>query len=85
MNKYIAENRQTLMGYAILMVIIYHYGCWVYNLFGEFNIGFVGVDIFMFVSGWGLVYSYNKSKNIKEFYIKRSKRILPIFFIMSGG
>lgn len=85
MNRFIGEKRTLLMGYAILMVIIYHYGCWVYNIFGDFNVGFVGVDIFMFLSGWGLVYSYQNSKNIREFYTKRTKRILPVFYIMGGG
>jgi len=70
------------MGYAMIMVLIYHYGCWVFNIFGEWNIGFVGVDIFMFLSGWGLVFSYEKSRDVKEFYKKRAIRILPTFYLM---
>jgi len=82
MNDFLSKNRTQLMGYAILMVLVYHYGCWVHNFFGDYNVGFVGVDIFMFLSGWGLVFSYHKSKSVKEFYKKRAVRILPTFFLM---
>ena len=42
----------------------------------------IGVDIFLFLSGIGLYYSYIKNNNIKEFYLKRFSRILPLYFII---
>lgn len=64
------------------MVIIYHLFCWVYNPIGMLNIGYIGVDIFLFFSGMGLSYSYQKN-NIKEFYKRRIKKIYPLYFIVS--
>lgn len=54
-------NRPFLLGVAIIMVIIYHFFSWTINPFGRFNIGYIGVDIFLFLSGWGLSYSYKKT------------------------
>lgn len=36
-----------------------------------------GVDGFLILSGLGCYYSYHKTNNLKEYYIKRIKRILP--------
>jgi|GEM_PF-1442340 len=78
--KEISINRSYLMGIAILMVIVYHFFCWVINPLGRLNIGFVGVDIFLFLSGLGLSYSYSKN-TLRQFYKNRLKRIYPIYFI----
>lgn len=76
----IIANRTFLMGGAMIMVIVYHFFCWVYNPIGPFNIGYVGVDIFLFLSGLGLSYSYDKN-SITQFYKNRIKRIYPIYLI----
>ncbi len=47
-------------------------------------IGSIGVEIFVFLSGMGLYYSYTKNSNLKEFYIRRYKRILPPYLIVAG-
>lgn len=64
----------------MIMVIVYHFFCWVYNPIGPFNIGYVGVDIFLFLSGLGLSNSYKKN-SITQFYKNRIKRIYPIYLI----
>lgn len=46
-----------------------------------FNQGDSGVDIFMFLSGWGLYFSYKKY-SILEFYKRRFIRILPLYMII---
>ncbi len=76
----ISLYRDYLMGVAILMVLIYHMLCWVYNPIGEFNIGYVGVDVFYFLSGYGLSYSYSKNR-LNRFYTNRFKRLYPLYFI----
>ena len=76
----ILANRPLLMGVAMIMVIVYHFFCWVYNPIGPFNIGYVGVDIFLFLSGLGLSNSYKKN-SITQFYKNRIKRIYPIYLI----
>ena len=44
----------------------------------------IGVEIFVFLSGMGLYYSYTKNSNLGEFYIKRYKRILPPYLIVAA-
>ncbi len=76
----IKENRSYIMGIAIICVIIYHAFCWVYNPIGKFNIGYFGVDIFLFLSGFGLCHSYEKN-SLLIFYKNRLLRIYPLYFI----
>lgn len=75
-------NRNFLLGVAILLVLVYHFFNWTINPFGRFNIGHVGVDIFLFLSGWGLSYSYTKN-NLKTFYVRRIKKIVPLYLLTS--
>ncbi len=44
----------------------------------------IGVEIFVFLSGMGLYYSYTKNDNTKEFYARRYKKILPPYLIVGG-
>lgn len=89
----IKNNRTEIMGIAIISVLIYHAFCWIYNPIGAFNIGYFGVDIFLFLSGFGLSFSYEKNK-IRTFYNNRFLRImplyvfqyaLPILFVLTNG
>lgn len=86
----VSNYRKQLMGIAALWIIIFHF--WI-NIFKEGSslyivesfiktIGYCGVDIFLFLSGMGLVNSMEKNKNITSFYKARLKRILfPYLFI----
>lgn len=76
----ITRNRTILMGIAMLMVLVFHFFCWVYNPIGRLNMGYIGVDIFLFLSGLGLSCSYEKN-SIAKFYFNRFRRIYPIYFI----
>ncbi len=76
-----------LKGAAILMVIFSHIG---YFLFSNHKFmyplsvaGGVGVNIFLFLSGFGLTASENKShKSIWQFYSKRLKNIFVPMWLM---
>lgn len=68
------------MGIAMIMVIVFHFFCWIYNPLGPFNKGHIGVDIFLFLSGYGLCRSYEK-KPLSIFYMNRLKRIYPIYCV----
>lgn len=74
------RDRSYLMGIAIWSVLIFHLFSWIYNPIGRFNIGYIGVDVFFFLSGVGLAHSYSKN-GLRQFYINRVKRIYPVFFI----
>lgn len=67
-----------LMGIAMLFVVVFHAFCWIYNPVGGFNIGYVGVDMFLFLSGFGLASSFEKNK-LSIFYKNRLKRIYPMY------
>lgn len=80
-NKY----RKELFGIASCMIVFHHL-----TVKGSGNpladiymflrlLGAMGVDIFLFLSGIGLVNSYEKKYSIKKFYIRRCKRILPAY------
>lgn len=76
-------ERGKMMGVAILMVIFYHLiGATESKVFMPFYLGFMGVDIFLFLSGYGLCHAYSKY-NILTFYKKRFYRIFPLYFLMA--
>ena len=72
------------MGLAALLVFIYHDWMYIFNgipIFSEIehfvsHTGNIGVDIFLFMSGIGLMYSIKEVNSTTEFYIHRIKRIL---------
>lgn len=77
----INEDRFLYYGIAILLVVFYHLHCYTnLGIVAPFSHGAIGVDIFLFFSGYGLCYSYEKN-SLKEFYWRRFKRIMPIFWI----
>ncbi len=71
------KNLNGIRALAVMSVIFFHY-----QLF-EFNSGFVGVDIFFFLSGYLMTKILTKESNIsffaeyKEFIINRLRRVLP--------
>lgn len=87
-----SKYREVLMGLAIISILIFHYteDCSLINI--NFNglvkyyktyIGSSGVDIFLLLSGLGLYYSYSKNNNLKDFYLKRIKRVIVPYFIIA--
>lgn len=80
----IFKHKTELMGIAICLIMWFHSIYIVENTILAFlkNICDIGVDIFMFLSGFSLAFSYSKNSNIKHFYKKRATRILPTYFII---
>lgn len=68
------------MCFAILGVIMYHL-CLRGVHTGRLNIGYMGVDVFMLLSGYGIAKSLSRIP-IKQFYINRTRRIFPLWAIM---
>lgn len=78
------KNRTTSMGLAMIFVVLYHLFCadksiTVWKLFYP---GYMGVDIFLLLSSYGLCFSINKN-SVVNFWKRRYVRILPVFFLMS--
>ena len=71
-----------LRAIAIFTVIIYHLNFF-YNEFQILPGGFFGVDVFFVISGYlitGIL--IEKKLSLKEFYIRRARRILPVLLIV---
>lgn len=88
----ISKNRSELMGLSIISIMTFHFtedyvtsgGS---NLFAKLyylSIGSVGVDVFLFLSGMGLYYSYSKKPDPVSFYKKRFSRILKTYVLFGG-
>lgn len=78
-NIYNKETFDTLKGIAIIGVFVGHcnkefLGIFLYKFLC--SIGLFSVSLFFFISGYGLMYGYNKKNNFKDTFI--SKRIIPI-------
>src|ERR1035437_2856765 len=77
----LSEFRSELMGFAMLMVVFHHIAIDINSslfAFLHYHGGF-GVDVFLLLSGLGLYFSTKKGLNLKEFYLKRIIRIIPIY------
>ena len=79
------ENQiQTLRAFSVIIVFLYH------TNIDIFSYCYLGVDIFFLISGYVISkrifeeYYKNQELNLKKFYIKRIKRIIPnLIFIVS--
>ncbi len=69
---------QSLRGLAIIMVVAYHLE---YSLF---RFGYLGVDIFLVLSGFLIYNTLNSSRPVKifEYFFKRFRRIVPALVFM---
>ena len=76
------------MGLSIIIIFLYH--IWYFSLkyngldikpLGDlFGFGYFGVDIFFFLSTYGLSYSINNN-SLKQFYFNRFTRIGPVYLV----
>lgn len=89
--------RAVWMGIAIILVVLFHYkiifqntGVFSAGIFTFFwRLGYSGVDIFVFASGIGCYYSYEKLKSLRggedicmiDFMKNRMKKLLPAWFL----
>ena len=83
----ISDNRTELMGGAILLIMLYHTKAdftrsFLLSLLKTIHdIGYCGVDIFFFLSGFGLVSGWLKKKYVLlEFYKRRLLRVVPTYW-----
>ncbi len=80
----ISRYRGELMGVAILFVILFHVGLPRDNaFFGLKRMGNIGVDIFLFLSGMGLWFSWTKKPSLRQFYLRRFLRIYPTWLLVA--
>lgn len=84
--------RNAIYGFAALWIVIFH-GVLLYNIRSEFDpsirlirdsidMGNIGVDVFVFLSGICLYFSYSKKPKLGSFYYKRIVRVYIPYLIM---
>ena len=80
------SKRSVVMAFAILWIMVYHMHITtgIAALDAFVGIGYVGSDIFYFVSGIGIWFSLERSKSLAEYYKKRFIRIMPIWWCFIG-
>ena len=83
----LSEARTSLMGIAIIWIILFHTTKLKLNLplfikFPLFTLGDCGVEIFMLLSGFGIFCSLFNNSDELFFYIKRLKKLLPVIPII---
>ena len=78
----ISRHRTAVMGFAALMILLFHFGACLYDslqipvLTSVLSCGNIGVDIFLFLSGTGLYCSMTKDSRPLPFYRRRISRVL---------
>lgn len=77
----ILKDRTQLMAVAIFGVIACHLAQ-LYPIVPWIRFGSIGVEIFFFLSGMGMVFSYRRNSGIACFYGRRALRILPSYYIV---
>lgn len=80
----ISRYRGELMGLAMIFVMLFHVWMPKSNpMYGLVRCGNVGVDIFLFLSGIGLWYSWTKNPSLKHFFKRRYARVYPAWLIVA--
>lgn len=80
----ISRFRGALMGIAMLIIILFHVDLARTDVFfGLRRMGNLGVDMFLFLSGIGLWFSWRKTPSYKHFYFRRLVRIYPAWLIIA--
>ena len=83
----LSKYRNEIYGFSLILILFYH-ACLVdYNwtsIMRIFKIGYLGVEIFLFLSGISLFFSYTADHNLIRFYKKRLIRLLvPAVIILT--
>lgn len=81
----ISRYRGELMGVAMIAIILFHVSLPRSDMFyGLRRMGNIGVDIFLFLSGMGLWFSWVKNQSVKRFFTRRYLRIYPTWLVVAG-
>lgn len=87
MEEKLSRYRGAIMGFAILWIMVYHskvHFTFLPPLLSSAltqikSVGYGGVELFLFLSGFGLYQSLVKNPEVLTFYARRLRRILPAY------
>lgn len=81
----ISRYRSELMGAAIIFIVLFHVPLPRSDtFFGLCRCGNIGVDIFLFLSGIGLWFSWVRQPSARHFYLRRLRRIMPTWLAVAA-
>ena len=95
----ISKYRNELYGIAILLIMLFHFTDVYIQHFDSFSsdsfkavvislydryVSSIGVELFVFLSGMSMYYSYTREPKTRSFYAKRYKRVLIPYFYAGG-
>ena len=83
----LSQWRTALMGLAMIFVVLFHMrgrqdGSLAYAMV---CCGNIGVDMFLFLSGIGLWFSFSKNSSIRHFFVRRYVRIYPAWLVVASA
>ena len=90
----ISRYRSAIMGIAMICIILFHVGVPRQDAFyGVCRMGNIGVDIFLFLSGIGLWYSWTREPSGTQpflrrwlsFYWRRLRRVYPAWLLVASA
>ena len=80
MEQSVSRSRDEIKGLAILWVVLFHAEYALPGLAGFVQqIGYGGVDLFFFLTGFGLYRSLEKNSDLRSFALRRVRRLLPAY------
>ncbi len=80
----ISRFRAEQMGIAMLIIILFHVQLPRLDpFFGLRRMGNIGVDMFLFLSGIGLWFSWMKKPSLRHFFSRRYLRIYPAWLLIA--
>ena len=80
----ISRYRGELMGLAMLFIVLFHVALPRSDAFyGLRRMGNIGVDMFLFLSGVGLWFSWTRHPNVRRFFRRRLWRVYPAWFVVA--
>lgn len=80
----ISRFRAQQMGFAMLIIILFHVALPRFDPFyGLRRMGNIGVDIFLFLSGVGLWFSWMKTPSFRHFLMRRYLRVYPAWLLIA--
>ena len=80
MQEAIGACRDEIKGAAILWVVFFHAQLGLGGLLYDVQkIGYGGVDMFLFLSGFGLYHSLSRDADAGRYLLRRARRLLPAY------
>ena len=79
-SQWLSRYRNELKGTAILWIVFFHMALRSPGiLYHVQKIGYGGVDLFFFLTGYGLYHSLSKNNDLSSYWRRRMSRILPAY------